>query len=64
MIRLASILYSIIATTLSGSLIVAALTMGYDTLMPILIGAGVGAILAVPVSVVVARAIIRETSAS
>jgi len=64
MIRLASILYSIIATTLSGSLIVAALTMGYDTLMPILIGAGVGAILAVPVSVVVARAIVRETSAS
>ena len=64
MIRLASILYSIIATTLSGSLIVAALTMGYYTLMPILIGAGVGTILAVPVSVVVARAIIRATSAS
>jgi hypothetical protein len=64
MIRLESILYSIIATTLSVSLIVAALTMGYDTLMPILIGAGVGTILAVPVSVVVARAIIRATSAS
>ncbi|AGI69175.1 hypothetical protein OAN307_c37160 [Octadecabacter antarcticus 307] len=58
MLRLASILYSIIATTLTGSLVIASLTMGYDTLAPILIAAGIGAVLAVPVSVVVARAII------
>ena len=58
MLRLASILYSIIATTLTGSLVIASLTMGYDTLAPILIAAGIGAVLAIPVSVVVARAII------
>lgn len=60
MIRLASVLFSIIATTLSGSLIVTALVAGYDTLIPIVTGAGVGAVLAIPVSVFVARAIMAN----
>ncbi|NBT30437.1 MAG: CTP synthetase [Rhodobacteraceae bacterium] len=55
MLRLASILYSIIGTTLAGSLVIAALTMGYDTLSPILIAAAVGFVAALPVSLYVAK---------
>ncbi|MCX8225853.1 MAG: CTP synthetase [Sulfitobacter sp.] len=60
MLRLASILYSIVATTLSGSLIIIALSTGYDTLTPILVAALIGAVLAVPVSYFVAQAIISN----
>lgn len=60
MLRLASILYSLIATTLAGSAVIAALTAGYDTLWPILIAAGVGAVAAVPVAILVARALVRQ----
>jgi predicted PurR-regulated permease PerM len=60
MLRLASILYSIVATTLSGSLIIIALSTGYDTLTPILVAAVIGAILAIPVSYFVAQAIISN----
>jgi hypothetical protein len=58
MVRLALILYSLIATSLAGSFVVAVLAAGMDTLQPILIAAGTGAVLAVPVSVAVARAIV------
>jgi hypothetical protein len=60
MLRLASILYSIIGTTSAGILIIAALTAGYDTLVPILIAAGAGALLALPISYLVAQAIMRN----
>jgi hypothetical protein len=60
MLRLASILYSIVATTLSGSLIIIALSTGYDTLTPILVAALIGAVLAIPVSYFVAQAIISN----
>ncbi|MBJ6371019.1 CTP synthetase [Sedimentitalea arenosa] len=55
MIRLASILYSIIATSLAGTFIIVALTAGYDTLVPILIAAAAGALLGLPVAYLVAR---------
>jgi hypothetical protein len=55
MFRLASVLYSLIGTTLAGSFIVVALTMGYDTLVPILVAAGGGALIALPASWLVAR---------
>lgn len=58
MLRLASILYSIIATTLAGIGIIAVLAAGFGTLTPILIAAAVGAVIALPVSWVVARQII------
>lgn len=58
MSRLFLILYSMIGTVLAGSAIVAALTMGLDTLRPILIAAAAGAAVAVPVSWLVARRII------
>jgi hypothetical protein len=51
------ILYSMIGTALAGSAVVAALTMGHDTLQPILVAAAAGAILALPVSWYVARQI-------
>ena len=57
MARLTMILFSMISTALMGSFIVAALTMGYVTLNPILLAASVGFVLALPVSLVVARQI-------
>ncbi len=57
MTRLMMILFSMIATALAGSFVVAALTMGYVALQPILIAAGLGFVLALPVSWLVARQI-------
>ncbi|MGB1034400.1 MAG: CTP synthetase [Primorskyibacter sp.] len=58
MFRLALMLYSLIATTLSGTAVIAVLTAGAGTLSPILMAAAAGAIVAVPASYLVARAII------
>lgn len=55
MLRLASILYSLIATTLAGTAVIAVLTIGYDTVAPILIAAVIGAAAALPISYLVAR---------
>lgn len=55
--RLTMVLYSMIATALAGSGVVAVLTAGYGTLWPIVIAAAVGAVLAVPVAWAVARQI-------
>ena len=57
MLRLAGILYSLIATTLAGSFVIAALTMGYDTLQPILVAAAVGFAAALPAAWVIAKKI-------
>lgn len=50
MLRLASILYSLIGTTLAGSAVVIVLTVGYGTLVPILSAAATGAVVALPVA--------------
>ncbi len=55
--RLMMVLYSMIATALAGTGVIAVLTMGYGTLWPIVIAAAVGAVLALPVSWAVARQI-------
>lgn len=55
MFRLASMLYSIIATALAGAGVIAVLTAGYVSLTPILAAAAAGAVLAVPVAYLVAR---------
>lgn len=60
MLRLATILYSIVATTTVGILIIIALVAGYDTLRYILIAAAAGAVLALPISYFVASAIKAE----
>lgn len=55
MLRLAGILYSLISTTLAGTGVIAVLVAGYDTLIPILIAAALGFVLALPVAWIVAR---------
>jgi hypothetical protein len=55
MLRLAMILYSLIGTTLAGSAIVVALVIGQDGLQGILVAAILGALAALPVSLMVAR---------
>ena len=59
MIRLALTFYSLIGSTLAGSLVVAALVSGLDTLWPLVIAAGAGFALAIPVSLEVARRLTR-----
>lgn len=55
--RLMMILYSMIATAMAGSGVIAVLTTSYGTLWPILIAAAIGAALALPVAWAVARQI-------
>lgn len=50
MFRLASILFSMIATTVAGSAVIAVLSMGYDTLIPILTAAMVGFVVSIPIT--------------
>ncbi|SFR56164.1 CTP synthetase [Litoreibacter janthinus] len=57
MFRLAFILYSMIATTVAGSLVIAALTMGYDTLVPIVAVSVVGFVISIPVTWWIAKQI-------
>jgi predicted PurR-regulated permease PerM len=57
MTRLTLVLFSMISTSLMGTALVIALTMGMDTLTPILIAAALGFVLAIPVSWLVARQI-------
>ncbi len=60
MFRLASILYSIVGTSLAGTFIIACLVLGYDTMIPILIAAVAGTVLAIPVTYFIARAILTN----
>lgn len=55
MLRLAMILYSLIGTTLAGIGVIAVLVAGYGTLNPIIVSAAAGAIVAMPVSWLIAR---------
>ncbi|MBW4707126.1 CTP synthetase [Roseobacter sp. YSTF-M11] len=58
MIRIAAILYAIVATTMAGAGVIAVLSAGYTALVPILVAAGCGAVLAAPVSLLLARKIV------
>ena len=60
MLRLAGILYSLIATTLAGTAVIAVLVAGAGTLLPIVAAAAVGALLAFPVTYFVAQAIYQN----
>lgn len=57
MFRLASILYSIIGTSLAGIGVIAVLTAGYVAPAPIIGAAAVGAVLGLPLAFVIARKI-------
>lgn len=61
MLRLASMLYSIIGSSMAGACVIAALVTGYDSVQMILLAALVGAVIGVPVAYFVARAIIGNT---
>lgn len=55
--RLMMVLYSMIATAMAGTGVIVVLTMGQVTLYPIIGAAAAGAVLALPVSWLVARQI-------
>ncbi len=59
MLRLASALYSIVGTSMAGACVVAVLTMGYDTAMPIIYAALAGGLLALPVTWLITKAILE-----
>ncbi|WP_298257412.1 CTP synthetase [uncultured Litoreibacter sp.] len=48
MFRLAAILFSMTSTTLAGIGVIAVLSMGYDTWVPIVAAAAVGFVLSIP----------------
>jgi hypothetical protein len=60
MLRLGLILHLFIGSTLAGIGVIAALVMGFDTLNPILISAALGFLAAVPVTLMVTRALIER----
>lgn len=62
MLRLASLLYSIIGTSLAGAFVVAALVAGFDDARGIIVAAALGAILGLPAAWMVARAITARTA--
>ncbi|NKX41144.1 hypothetical protein HGE74_07270 [Rhodobacteraceae bacterium R_SAG1] len=55
MIRLASILYSLIGSSMAGAAVIAVLVAGYLTVPAILAAAAAGALVAMPVAYLVAR---------
>ncbi|MCE8509540.1 hypothetical protein KBY24_16095 [Ruegeria pomeroyi] len=60
MMRLASILYSLISTALAGTAVIAVLTAGLVSLKAILAAAVTGFIVAAPVSWILARRLYEE----
>lgn len=54
------LLLSLCAVTLAGIGVIAVLSLGYVSLRPILIGAGLGAVLAVPVAWAITRKLTAE----
>jgi hypothetical protein len=57
MIPLMLTLHIFLGSTLAGSVVIAALVMGYDSMMQILVAAVLGFVAAFPLSVVVAKKI-------
>jgi len=57
MTRLMMILFSVISTTLMGVGMIVALTLGYDTLNPLLVAIAIGFVAAIPASWFVANQI-------
>ncbi|MEK0163148.1 MULTISPECIES: hypothetical protein [unclassified Phaeobacter] len=55
MIRLASILYSLIGSSLAGAGVIAVLVAGHVSVAAILMAAAIGAVAGLPVSYLVAR---------
>tara|TARA_R110002096_G_scaffold8546_1_gene35248 strand:- start:62 stop:247 length:186 start_codon:yes stop_codon:yes gene_type:complete len=60
MFQFAAMLYAIIGTSVAGIFIIAALVSGNDTLMPILIAAAAGAVVGIPATYFVTKAILSN----
>lgn len=58
MTRLFMLIYSIVGVTLAGIAVVIALTIGQDTLQPIIVSAALGAILGIAASWMITRRLI------
>ena len=54
MFKLAALVYSMTGPVLAGILIIAVLAMGMDTLQPILVAAGIGFVVGVPLAWIIA----------
>lgn len=61
MLRLGFMLHLFIGSTLAGSAVIAALVIGQDTLVPILIAVALGFIAAFPVTYVVTKKLYKES---
>ncbi len=59
MLALTLIVHIFIGSTVAGSLIIAALTMGYDTAQPLIATAIVGFLISIPASWYIARSVSR-----
>ncbi len=57
MLGLVLVLYAIVGTAMAGALVIVVLASGYDTLNYILMAAGIGAVLGLPASLFIAKAI-------
>lgn len=64
MIRLALVIFAMVATSLMGSFVVLFLALGYDTSKPIILAAVIGFILAIPVSKIIAKKMSNLTNGS
>lgn len=58
MLPLTLIIHIFIGSTLAGSAVILVLSLGYGTLMPILIAAVVGFVASIPLSILVAKRIV------
>ncbi len=56
----AAILFFVIGTTLAGSFMIAGLVMGFDTSMPIIVAVVAGFVVAIPVSLKIAKALVKN----
>ncbi|WP_424831089.1 hypothetical protein [Ruegeria sp.] len=61
MIRLAAMLYSLIATAVAGTAVIAVLSAGMVSAAAIVVAAGVGAVMAAPVAWLVAKRLYQGT---
>jgi hypothetical protein len=57
MFKIASLIYTVASATMMGIFIIIALVSGYDTLKYVAAAAAIGALAAIPVSYLVAKAI-------
>lgn len=63
MLRLSSMLFAVIATTLMGTAVVAVLTMRMDTAKPVMLAAAAGFLVSIPVSWLIAKKLLSGRKA-